>query len=118
MCEAIKETQTKCCLLWKSIQQLAVFYTWASGSVSVSNRDDTNSTSQASEELNYTPTWPNRQLLQNHTLAISHDVELHVELHAYNTSGQLVSSVKGTHACRKSKRKEGYASWHGKSVPA
>ena len=33
------------------------------------------STSQASEELNYTPTWPSRPLLQSHTCAISHDAD-------------------------------------------
>ena len=32
-------------------------------------------TSQASEELNYTPTWPSRRLLWTHTHAISHDAE-------------------------------------------
>ena len=54
------------------------------------------STNQTSEELNYTPTWPSRWVLQNH---IPHDnVQLAMmqsALCAYNASSQLVSSIKG-----------------------
>ena len=69
-CEAIKATQAKChfstnnssisfmCFIYRH-QVLLVF----------SNSNDTNSTSQALEELNYTLAWPSRsrQVLQSHT---------------------------------------------------
>ena len=76
MCEAIKETQTRHCLLQQSIHQLAVFrHAKATGFVSIVIAMTLISNTEASEELNYTPTWPSRWSLQNHTRLISHDVE-------------------------------------------
>ena len=52
------------------------------------------STSQASEELNYTPTWLSRWVLWNHKCVISHHAES--MLHAYIASSKLaISSIKG-----------------------
>ena len=53
------------------------------------------STSQASEELSYSPTWPSRWLPQSYTRAISHDADW-AFFHTYNASSQLVSSDKST----------------------
>ena len=46
------------------------------------------STGQASEELNYTTTWPSRQVLYSHTHAISHAVHF---LHKVSSQLELGS---------------------------
>ena len=63
-CEAIKETQTRYRLLLQNIHPLAVFDILRYQVLSVlAIAIALISTSQASEELKYVPTWPSRQVL-------------------------------------------------------
>ena len=59
-------------------------------------------TSQASEELNYAPTWPADDCCESHTNAISHYAD---HIHTYNANSQLVSSIKSIFAKNPNTRK-------------
>ena len=71
------------------------------------------STSQASEELNYAPTWPSNKSCKTIHVRLA---MIQSMLCAYNACCQLVSSVKGMFA-ESLNTKKGCGRRYGKSVP-
>ena len=90
----IKVIEIRRSLLQQSIHPLAVFHIHRHQVLLASVIAMTLiSTSQASEELNYVPTWPSRQLLEAIHMQLA---MMQIALHAYNASSQLVRSIKST----------------------